>query len=139
MTAREVLQRLVDEHDGHYVCLAEDDSPPLRLLAALSAARAYLAQPEPQDEARKLPTDQASRTLYIVLCALAEANQMCRSAAQIVKRKGAETNWDAFEKMLGASLKRQHIVMHWDQYATIERQAFLAQFDDAAQDKESAK
>ncbi len=44
--------------------------------------------------------------------ALADANAICRSSKQIASRLGEETNWDAFNAMLDASLERQHAVMY---------------------------
>ena len=43
---------------------------------------------------------------------LETANDLCRSANEIAKRNGAETNWEAFRKKLSISLKKQHIVMN---------------------------
>ncbi len=42
-----------------------------------------------------------------ILRALESANEVCRSAAQIAKRLGRETNWIAFEKNLLDSLQKQ--------------------------------
>ena len=39
---------------------------------------------------------------------LSEANQLLRSAYSIAKRKGVETNWDAFERSLEKELMLQH-------------------------------
>lgn len=39
---------------------------------------------------------------------LFEANQVLRSAYSIAKRKGATTNWKAFENSLESILKEQH-------------------------------
>jgi hypothetical protein len=44
--------------------------------------------------------------------ALADANDLCRSALAIAKRRGQKTNWKAFERKLEGSLKRQHEVMY---------------------------
>jgi len=73
------------------------------------------------------PTNE-QRTLFILLCALADANEICRSAAEIAKRDGNETNWQAFRKKLDGVLFRQHMLMNWEQYDADERKAFLAQF-----------
>lgn len=43
---------------------------------------------------------------------LADANDLCRSAMAIAKRRGLNTNWEAFERKLGDSLKRQHEAMY---------------------------
>ena len=43
---------------------------------------------------------------------LKDANDLCRSAAQIAEREGAETNWETFKSRLTESLKRQHAVMY---------------------------
>jgi hypothetical protein len=44
--------------------------------------------------------------------ALADANDLCRSAMAIAKRRGRSTNWEAFERKLEGSLKRQHEAMY---------------------------
>lgn len=44
--------------------------------------------------------------------ALEDANQMCRSAAAVVARRGEATNWSALADTLSASLRRQHEVMY---------------------------
>jgi hypothetical protein len=44
--------------------------------------------------------------------ALAEANEVCRSAYQIAARGGAETNWAAFTTRLEGALERQHGLMY---------------------------
>lgn len=43
--------------------------------------------------------------------ALTDANEQCRSAAEIAKRSGVATNWPAHAYALGESLKRQHAVL----------------------------
>lgn len=43
---------------------------------------------------------------------LHDANEMCRSTAQIAKRNGEETDWANFKARLDESLARQHAVMH---------------------------
>jgi hypothetical protein len=43
--------------------------------------------------------------------ALEDANGLCRSAMAITKRRGKETNWEAFENQLKNSLIRQHEAM----------------------------
>lgn len=44
--------------------------------------------------------------------AMAEANEVCRSAYQIAARGGAETNWPAFKARLEGALQRQHELMY---------------------------
>lgn len=44
--------------------------------------------------------------------ALADANDLCRSALAIAKRRGQKTNWAAFERKLEDSLRRQHEAMY---------------------------
>lgn len=39
---------------------------------------------------------------------LIEANDILRSVSSIADRKGADTNWHAFEKRVKSALKRQH-------------------------------
>ena len=43
---------------------------------------------------------------------LKEANEICRSAHEIAKRDGAETNWEAFRNRLSVALTNQHSVMY---------------------------
>ena len=43
---------------------------------------------------------------------LAEANEICRSAHEIAKRDGAETNWEAFRNRLSVALTNQHAIMY---------------------------
>lgn len=43
---------------------------------------------------------------------LAEANEVCRSAHEIAKRDGAETNWEAFRNRLRVALANQHAIMY---------------------------
>lgn len=43
---------------------------------------------------------------------LAEANELCRSACEIAKREGAETNWGAFRNQLKIGLANQHSIMY---------------------------
>lgn len=49
--------------------------------------------------------------------ALDSANSLCRSASDIAKRRGKQTNWEAFEKKLDASLLVQHMAMYPDHHA----------------------
>ena len=42
---------------------------------------------------------------------LKEINDICRSMMEIVKRRGANTNWVDFETALETTLKRQHELM----------------------------
>ena len=43
---------------------------------------------------------------------LAEANELCRSAHEVAKRDGAETNWEALRNRLSVGLANQHAVMY---------------------------
>ena len=43
---------------------------------------------------------------------LREANEVCRSAYEIVSRRGAETNWDGFERVLCAALRNQKAALN---------------------------
>lgn len=43
---------------------------------------------------------------------LAEANEICRSAHEIAKRDGADTNWEAFRNRLTVALMNQHSIMY---------------------------
>jgi len=43
---------------------------------------------------------------------LAAANGLLRSAFQIAKRDGKDTNWEAWRKQLDIALVRQHKLMH---------------------------
>ncbi len=44
--------------------------------------------------------------------ALAEANEVLRSAYQIAARGGVETNWPPFTTRVGDVLKKQHAILH---------------------------
>jgi hypothetical protein len=43
---------------------------------------------------------------------LKDANELCRSAMEIAKRDGRDTNWETFRARLQESLLRQHAVMY---------------------------
>lgn len=47
-------------------------------------------------------------TIRDLVIALNDANELCRSAMEITRRRGQATNWDAFRDRLEASLERQH-------------------------------
>ncbi len=44
--------------------------------------------------------------------ALKSANSLCRSANEIAKREGQDTNWESFQKKLDESLAIQHRVLY---------------------------
>ena len=44
--------------------------------------------------------------------ALTEANEVCRSAHEIAKRDGADTNWETFRMCLKVALATQQAIMH---------------------------
>lgn len=41
-----------------------------------------------------------------------QANSICRSAHEIAKRRGAETNWEAFQALVAEALKHQHAALY---------------------------
>lgn len=43
---------------------------------------------------------------------LFEANEIIRSMNSVIERKGAATNWEAFEKKVKGILKEQHKVLY---------------------------
>lgn len=43
---------------------------------------------------------------------LVKANDICRSMAKIVQRKGKKTNWDSFSSMLGEALESQDALLN---------------------------
>jgi hypothetical protein len=51
-------------------------------------------------------------TIRKLAAALVDANDLCRSASEIAKRKGKATRWPAFRDCLSESLERQHRVMY---------------------------
>lgn len=55
--------------------------------------------------------------------ALREANDLLRSAAQITKRDGVSTNWEAFGKRLASALKIQHGLLHPEMYPPFTEEA----------------
>lgn len=62
--------------------------------------------------------DEARETferLYVrgyAVSVLKDANHMCRSAMEIAKRDGKDTNWETFRARLQESLLRQHAAMY---------------------------
>ena len=47
-----------------------------------------------------------------VLDALKSANSMCRSAMEIARRDGKDTNWEAFRNQLMKSLETQQKILY---------------------------
>jgi hypothetical protein len=41
-----------------------------------------------------------------------EANEICRSAHELVSRRGADTNWESFERQLDVVLKNQQAALN---------------------------
>jgi hypothetical protein len=69
--------------------------------------------PTPEERLRK-KTEQWARAACIqqkkiaaLIKALGSANQICRSALAIAKRRGNRTNWEALEKQLMKQLSMQ--------------------------------
>lgn len=64
---------------------------------------------------------QAIAAVQATVAALKDANSICRSAYSIAQRQGRDTNWDAFVRMIQASLERQRKVMFpVDSYQTVD-------------------
>lgn len=69
------------------------------------------------DEAEAGELDmRAAAQLRTLMQSLEVANDSCRSAMAIARRKGEETNWDAFTASLDKSLGQQHRAMYPEQY-----------------------
>ena len=76
-------------------------------LALIADIRAALGDAEGQ-----LMQDELVDRAHAIVAALKDANDQCRTAWHVVRRRGQDTNWEPYEKSLKASLDRQHKTMY---------------------------
>jgi len=124
---RVVLPSLRDYGQGYSAAVAE------RAAAHILALRKWKDEilvaagaQENDDVAKWITADKSERDtlraeLASVRAALKLANDSCRSAYQVAARRGIETNWDALQFSLQASLREQHKVMFPEQYTEDRR------------------
>jgi hypothetical protein len=87
---------------------------PLRLPLLVTAAvlsGVFLCKEQERADRLEAMIDRMSETIVELRANTAESNGLLRSAYQIAKRDGIETNWDAFRNKLEAELNRQFDLM----------------------------